>query len=73
MFEEKAGMKKPRKIQLWELPTLPRTLAELSEIESGALLGSIWQPGDTQERSRDAQEAPKTGRELPKSEQKLAK
>ena len=66
-------MKKLRKIQPRDLPTLPWTLPEPSEIESGALLGSLRQPGDTQERPREAQEPsktrPRSAQEVPKSAQ----
>ena len=65
---------KRRKIQPWDLRKPSRTLPEPSKIDPEFLLGSIWQPGGTQERPRDAQEefkrhprAPKRHPRAPKS------
>ena len=48
------NMQRPRKIQPWDLRNPPRMLPEASKIEPRPLLDSIWQPGGTQERPRDA-------------------
>ena len=66
-------MKKPCKVQPWDLLKPPWTLLESSKIEPEFLLGSIWQPGGTQERPRDAQEAPKRRPGAPKSAQEPPK
>ena len=58
---------KRRKIQPWDLRKPSRTPPEPFKIDPGQPFGSIWQPGGTQERPRDAPEAAKGQPKAPRS------